>query len=98
MPRGLQRARDIDGRPLRCGDSVRVLGVPDLSGLDARGLKESLPVFEHIVGSYKRIVGFNKLGMAELEFRIRQGRNAGLHTVWIETHLLRLRSRGQQSS
>jgi len=98
MPRSLQRAKDIDGSLIRCGDLVRVLGVPDLSGLDPRGRKESLPVFKHIVGSYKRIAGFNSLGMAELEFRIRKGRNAGLHTVWLETHLLKLRSHRSRSS
>ena len=90
--------KDVRGRAVRAGESVRVLGIPDLSGMSARGRLESLPVFEHIVGTYRRVAGFNSLGWAELEFRIRAGPNAGLHTVWLETQLLRVRSRGKKSA
>jgi hypothetical protein len=53
--------------------------------------REPAPVFQHIVGSYKRVRGFNRLGHAELSFRILHGASAGLHTVWIEPRLLRVR-------
>ena len=54
--------------------------------------RESRPVFQHIVGQDKRVVAFDRIGLAELAFRIRSGRHAGLHTIWIELHLLRVRS------
>jgi hypothetical protein len=81
----------IDSRGLRLqtGDRVRVVGVPDLSPSpdpDELGTRE---VFEHLVGTYRRIAGFDELGHARLDFRIRQGPHSGLHTVWIEPYLLR---------
>ena len=90
--------KDVGGETVRAGDSVRVLGIPDLSRMGARERRESLPVFEHIVGTYRRVAGFNRLGWAELVFRVRAGPNAGLHTVWLETQLLRVRSRGRKSA
>lgn len=82
---------DSTGRRIRSGDIVRVLGVPDLSGLSRSARRESAPVFEHIVGRYKRVQGFNRLGHAELSFRILRGACAGFHTVWLEPSLLRVR-------
>jgi hypothetical protein len=82
---------DSTGRVVRPGDVVRILAVPDLSGLAPAALRASLPVFEHLVGTYKRVSGFNEIGQAELIFRIRKGPAAGLHVVWIETELLRVR-------
>lgn len=83
--------RDALGRPLREGDVVRVLRVPDLQGMSAERRRETRMVFEHIVGTYKRIAGFSAEGQAELSFRIRRGPLKGLHTVWIETKHLRVR-------
>jgi hypothetical protein len=80
---------DASGRRLRAGDRVRVLAVPDLSGMAPASLAESRPVFEHLVGTYRRIQGFDRQGNAELVFRIRRGENRGLHWVWIEPWLLR---------
>ena len=34
---------------------------------------ESLPVFEHLVGTYKRVEEFNEFGLAWLSFKIRNG-------------------------
>ena len=76
---------------IRTGDKVRVLKVPDLSRMRPRGRRDSIPVFEHILGTYKRVVGFNELGWAELSVRILRGPHAGYHTVWIEPELLRVR-------
>jgi len=55
--------------------------------------RESLPVFRRLVGSYRRIAGFDRYGNAELMFRIRTRRHRGLHWVLIEPHLLRRRRR-----
>lgn len=83
--------RDATGAPIRVGDVVRVLRVPDLSGMRPRGRRESLAVFEHILGTYRRVAAFNSLGWPELSFRILNGPHSGFHTVWIEPELLRVR-------
>jgi hypothetical protein len=76
---------------IRIGDMVRIIAVPDLSGLSPRARRASVRVFAHILGTCKRVVAFNDLGWAELSFRIRTGPDPGLHTVWIEPRLLRVR-------
>jgi hypothetical protein len=86
----LQR-RDVTGERIIVGDIVRVIGVPDLSGMSPECRAESLPVFEHLLGTYKRIEEFDEFGMAWLRFKIRKGPHAGYHSVGIEPCLLRLR-------
>jgi hypothetical protein len=87
--RRARRRLDARGRPLRVGDRVRIVGIPDLSGLSPRARAESLRVFRHLVGTYRRIADFEEHGCAELWFRIRQGPDRGLHWVAIEPFLLR---------
>jgi hypothetical protein len=87
--------RDVKGERLRVGDIVRVIGVPDLAGMSADCLAESLPVFQHLVGVYKRVAEFDEHGMAWLSFRIRKGSAAGFHSVGIEPYLLRVRHVGR---
>jgi hypothetical protein len=82
---------DVDGKRIKVGDSVRIVGVPDLSGMTAECRAESLPVFEHLVGTYKRVREFDELGCAWLSFSIRKGPYAGYHSVGIEPYLLRRR-------
>jgi hypothetical protein len=53
-------------------------------------LRESLPVFRHLVGTYRVISGFDQHGFAELWLQIRKGPNKGRHWVAIEPSLLRL--------
>lgn len=82
---------DRNGHRLNVGDRVRVIGVPDLSGMSASGMVEALPVFQHIVGSYKRIRAFDQFGCAELCFAIRLSDGERTwHSVWIEPFLLHL--------
>ena len=83
--------RNAAGTELRIGDVVRVIGLPTLGGMHPDCIRESWPVFEYLVGKYKRIAGFNDIGQAELSFRISKGQHKGLHTVWIEPELLRVR-------
>ena len=90
------RPFDATGRRIKVGDMVRILGVPGLSGMKPGPRAESLPVFEHLVGRYKRVDDFDDYGFAELAFRIRSGPQAGRRFVWIEPHLLRVkRPRGE---
>jgi hypothetical protein len=86
------RRKDCAGENISIGDLVRVGGVPDLSRMSPRIRKELEPVFHHLKGKYKRIRSFNEIGWAEIEFRIRQGKLAGHHTVWMEPTLLRRKS------
>ncbi len=87
---------DATGRRIKVGDMVRIIGVPDLSGMNPGPRAESLPVFEHLVGRYKRVQEFDEYGFAEFYFRIRSDPVRQSHFVWIEPHLLRLkRTRGK---
>lgn len=86
----LQR-KDVAGERIRVGDIVRVIGVPDLSGISADFRAGTLAVFEHLVGTYKRIEEFDEYGQAWLRFTIRKGPHAGYHSVGIEPYLLKLR-------
>ena len=81
---------DAIGKKIHIGDVVRVIGVPDLKGMHPSGRRESLPVFQYLIGKYKRVVGVNH-GLIELFFRIRRGKHKGLHSVWIEPELLRVK-------
>lgn len=50
---------------------------------------ETARVFQHLVGTFKRIDSFDRLGFAWLSFRILNGPLKGRHWVGIEPHLLR---------
>lgn len=80
---------DRNGQPIKVGDLVRIVGVPDLSGMSPEGIAESLPAFEYLVGKYKRVRRFDEYGCAEFSFVMRQrsGERAR-HTVGIEPFLL----------
>lgn len=82
---------DATGRTINIGDVVRVVGVPDLRPMARAQRARSLPVFEYLVGKYKRVLGFNQFGFVELQFAIRKGPKRGLHAVAIEPTLLRVR-------
>ena len=70
---------------------MRIVGVPDLSGMSKDRLADSLPVFQYLVGKYKRVMGFDEYGCAEFSF-IMYHRDAerGWHTVWVEPFLLHI--------
>lgn len=82
---------DATGRRIRIGDMVRIVGVPDLSGMSPGPHSESLPVFEHLVGRYKRVTEFDEYGCAWFFFRIRSDPEGQYHSVAIEPHLLRVK-------
>jgi hypothetical protein len=87
MPR--RGRRDCKGQRLRVGDRVRVIGVPDLAGMARRPRAETARIFQHLVGTYRRVESFDCRGLVGLMFRIRRGRLKGLHRVGIEPHLVR---------
>jgi hypothetical protein len=88
-PSNTMKAKDCRGRNISVGDLVRIVGLPDLSKMPRRTQTESEPVFRYLIGKYKKIRSFNSIGWAEIEFRIRNGKLAGIQTVWIEPSLLR---------
>lgn len=63
---------DRNGKPIRVGDVVRIIGVPDISGMSPDGLAEALPAFEYLVGKYKRVQAFDENGHAEIGFVMRR--------------------------
>lgn len=89
MRRARGDRRDCDGQRLRPGDRVRVLAVPDLTGMAKRPRAETARVFQHLVGTYRRVDSFDHFGFVRLLFRVRRGRLKGLHSVGIEPRLLR---------
>ena len=79
---------DKDGKLINIGDCVRIVGVPDLSGMSPDCVSESSPVFRYLVGKYKRVVGFDEHGLVEISFTMGRGTERCRHSVWIEPRLL----------
>ena len=82
---------DVTGKEIKVGDTVRIIGVPDLSGMSPGNIKETKPVFEYLVGKYKKVQRFDDFGCAMLQFSIEKGKNRGWHGVAIEPYLLRVK-------
>jgi len=82
---------DATGKQIQVGDTVRVVGVPDLSGMAQNYRHESLPVFKYLVGKCKKVEELDRFGCAWLSFTIRKGKHRGIHSVTIEPFLLRVR-------
>lgn len=84
-----QRAvKDRNGRDIIPGDRVRVMGVPDLTGMAPQQLKESSAVFRYLVGRYETVTSIDERGNAQLMFGIAGGKLRGWHSVMIEPFLL----------
>lgn len=82
---------DRTGKTIKVGDLVRIVGVPELAGMAPGCAAESQPVFEYLVGKYKRVQEFDDYGLVWLRFTIREGPLRGYHAVGIEPHHLRVR-------
>jgi hypothetical protein len=88
---------DANGRKIKVGDTVRIVGVPDLSGIKEEKMLRR--VFGYLVGKYKKVREFDEIGNIELYFRIPKGRDKGLHFVWLESWLVKKKmNRGQLHS
>jgi hypothetical protein len=81
--------RDCTGERISPGDRVRVLHTPDLTGMAPRPRAETARVFQHLIGTYRRVESFDRFGFLRVMFRIRRGPLKGLHWVGIEPHLVR---------
>jgi hypothetical protein len=81
--------KDRNGKLINVGDTVRICGIPDLSGMSPEAQRESAQVFEYLVGKMKRIVGIDSVGNAEIKFEIKNGDLKRIHWVGIEPRLLK---------
>jgi len=88
---------DARGRRVKTGSRVRIIGVPELRGMDASVRPDIEAVFKHLVGTAKRVSGFDSFGCAEIFFTIRRGRQRGMHSVAIEPFLLLVQARSSAS-
>ena len=80
---------DVRGKRISVGVLVRVTSIPPLKGMSGSGRAETQAVLSHVRGTCKRVVKVDSRGYVEIEFRIRAGRHAGLHSVGLEpNHLL----------
>lgn len=87
----MRDARDV---AIRKGDVVRILGVPDLRDMFAEGRKETLPVFQLLVGKHLRVHAIDhERAHLELFFRVARGPYAAMHFVLLEPQLVVARSR-----
>ena len=85
---------DRNGKPIKVGDIVRIIGVPGLAGMSPDGLAEALSAFQYLVGKYKRVCGFDQYGCAEFSFVMRHNNGErGWHFVWVEPFLLHIPQR-----
>jgi hypothetical protein len=84
---------DARGRRILAGSRVRVVGVPDLTGMKQPDRRTSGAVFRHILGKCKRVSSFDQYGCAEIFFAIRRGPSRGLHSVALEPFLLLVQSK-----
>lgn len=73
---------------------MRVVGIPDLTGLSKDCRAETLPVFRYLKGKEERIDYFDEHGLAWLQFSIPHGKHRGMHGVAIEPYLLQRRLDG----
>lgn len=79
---------DARGTTVRIGDRVRIIGTPDLSWMSPETRSESEPVFQHLVGTYKRIAEIDPLGNAGITFKIKGKKPLEYHWVSLEPHLI----------
>ena len=84
--------KDALGQTIRIGDTVRIIGAPDLSDMALEDRKETQPVFDYLVGKYKKVHGFDEYGHVELAFQVLKWKD-GIHTVWIEPFLLKVKKK-----
>jgi len=82
--------KDSTGERIKVGDRLRIVGVPDLAWMAPKYRAESLPVFQYLVGKYKRVEEFDQFGFAWLRFKIRKGPHVGYHSVAMEPYLLKV--------
>ena len=80
---------DSEKRPLLISDTVRVCGIPDLSGIYEEGRAETTRVFKYAFGRNFEIESFDDWNCAMLHFYIPLGPAKGWHGIAVEPYLLK---------
>ena len=83
--------KDARGDTIRIGDRVRIIGTPDLSGMSPSAKRESERVFQHLIGTYKRVEKIDDLGNVVITFKIRRKMKMERHWVGLEPFLIQKR-------
>lgn len=84
----MKEMKDCKGNKLNIGDKVRILALPDLTGMTPDALADTLPVFKRALGTYRRIHAFSRHGLIELKLRIKETNGWGTHYIFIEPRLV----------
>ena len=84
----MKEMKDSKGNKLKVGDKVRILALPELTGMTPDSLAETLPVFKRAIGTYRRIHAFSRHGLIELKLRIKETNGWGTHFIFIEPSLV----------
>lgn len=80
---------DKRGRTIQLGSRVRIVGMPDFSNVTPISYRrERNRVFKHIIGQCKTVDDIDQYGLIGMTFTIRNGRDAGIHCIWLESHFL----------
>src|SRR5690349_4581037 len=91
--------KDRRGKTIRKGHMVRVVGMPDLTGIrDRPGRLKAEAAFRHTQGRCYKVQGFSRYGFVDLFFKIRAGRNAGWNGIAIEPEFLLVQKRPGRKS
>ena len=85
--------KDAEGKKINIGNVVRITGCPKLSRMNKKGQRECLPIFQYLVGKYKKVSGFDQYHCLEIWFNIRDGKYKGRHWVAIEPNLVKVKSK-----
>lgn len=80
---------DSEKRPLAVGDTVKVCGIPDLSGIYEEGRSKTLEVFKYALGRNFKIESFDDWNCAQFHFYIPLGTVEGWHAIVVEPYLLK---------
>jgi hypothetical protein len=84
----MKEIKDSKGNKLKVGDKVRILALPDLTGMSPDARSETLPVFKRALGTYRRIEGFSSQGLIELIIRIKITNGWSTDFIFIEPRLV----------
>ena len=80
---------DIKGNKLKVDDIVKIIGIPNLTGMSKECKNETLSIFEYVFGKTKKITAIDEHNeLIELSFRILKGKSKGFHSIYIEPFLL----------
>lgn len=80
---------DKRGKVIQLGSRVRIVGMPDFSNVTPISYRrERNRVFKHVIGQCKVVDDIDQYGLIGMTFKIRKGRDCGIHCIWLKPHFL----------